>query len=74
MISAELSPDFTTPDPLPAFVTEMLCWVSVNVAVTLVACAIVTVHVVRLPLQPPPLQLVNVEPVAGVAVSVTIEP
>lgn len=44
-----------------------------NVAVTVVALFIVTVHV-PVPVQPLPLQPANVEPIAGEAVSVTTVP
>jgi hypothetical protein len=44
---------------------------SVNVAVTDVAAVTITTHV-PVPPQPPPLQPVNVDPVAGAAVSVTV--
>ena len=53
--------------------TESVYVLSVKVAVTDVAEVTVTVHV-PVPLQPPPLQLVKVDPVAGDAVSVTVEP
>ena len=39
--------------------------------VTMVAAVIVTVHAL-VPLQPPPVQPANVEPVDGTALSVTI--
>src|SRR5712691_760568 len=42
-----------------------------KVAVTVVAAATVTVHG-RMPMQPPPLQPANTEPVAGVAVRITL--
>jgi hypothetical protein len=45
----------------------------VNVAVTVVAAVIVRVHA-AVPLQPPPDQPTNVEPVAGTAVSVVMSP
>ena len=47
--------------------------VSVNVAVTLVSAVRLTVQVL-VPVQPPPVQPVNVEPAAGVAVRVTVLP
>src|SRR3954454_852632 len=62
--------DVRPPLPLPALATLSLNRCSVNVAVTVVAAVSVVVHVL-VPVQPPPDQLVNVEPVAGVAVSVT---
>ena len=46
---------------------------ALNVAVTAVSALIITVHV-PVPEQPPPDQPANVEPVAGVAVSVTCVP
>jgi hypothetical protein len=46
----------------------------VNAAVTNCAALIVTVHVVPVPLQPPPPQPANVEPLLGVSVSVTAVP
>jgi hypothetical protein len=63
----------TVPPPAPALLTVSvkLCWA--NVAVTAWAALIVTVHV-PVPVQPPPLQPVNVEPAAGVAVKVTAAP
>jgi hypothetical protein len=48
--------------------------IAVNVAVTDCAALIVTVHVVAVPLQPPPLQPANVEPLPGVSVNVTDVP
>src|ERR1043165_1393409 len=62
--------DVTVPAPLPARATVSANRCSVNVAVTVVAAVIVVVHA-AVPVQPPPDQPVNVEPVAGVAVSVT---
>jgi hypothetical protein len=61
----------TVPAPVPAVTTVSV--LSTNVAVTLWSESIVTVHV-SVPEQPPPLQPVNVEPAAGVAVSVTDVP
>jgi hypothetical protein len=63
----------TVPLPAPALLTVSvkLCWA--NVAVTDWAALIVTVHV-PVPVQPPPLQPENVDPVAGVAVKVTAVP
>src|SRR5438105_478457 len=60
----------TVPVPVPACATVSVKLCSVNVAVTAVAAVMVTVHG-PVPVHPPPLQPVNVEPVAGVAVSVT---
>jgi hypothetical protein len=62
--------DVTVPAPLPALLTVSVNRCSVNVAATVVAAVIVVVQVL-VPVQPPPDQPVNVEPVAGVAVSVT---
>jgi hypothetical protein len=63
------------PDPVPALVTVRVCGGggTSNVAVTERAWSIVTTHV-PVPLQPPPLQPLNVEPPAAVAVSVTTVP
>jgi len=63
----------TMPLPVPDFVTLSVKDDCTNAAVTEVAALIVTVHVL-VPVQPPPLQPVNVEPAAAVAVSVTTEP
>jgi len=63
----------TVPDPVPALVTVSVKACSVNVALTVCAAFTVTVQVPE-PVQPPPLQPVNVEPVAGAAVSVTEVP
>src|SRR4051812_23740357 len=62
----------TVPEPVPAFVTVSVNMLSVNVAVTLFAASIVTVHApvpVHAPAQP-----LNIEPVPAAAVSVTIVP
>ena len=59
----------TAPAPVPACVTVSGKLCSVKVAVTAVAAVMVTVHG-PVP-EHPPDQPVNVEPVAGVAVSVT---
>ncbi len=61
----------TLPVPGPAFVIVTVCFTSVNVAVTVVAAASVTSHVVATP-EHAPDQPVNVEPSSGVAVSVTV--
>jgi hypothetical protein len=61
------------PVPLPIFTTLSVCCVSVNPAVTVFAASTVTEHV-PVPVQPPPDHPVNVEPVAGIALSVTIVP
>jgi hypothetical protein len=65
----------TVPPPVPDLVTvsEKDDVGAVNVAVTEVTLPIATVHV-PVPAQPPPLQPVNVDPAAGVAVSVTTVP
>src|SRR6185503_8569787 len=63
----------TVPLPVPALVTPSVKGCRVNVAVTAVAALIVTVHV-PVPVQPPPLQPENVDPVAGVAVKVMAVP
>src|SRR3954447_2689485 len=65
--------EVTEPLPLPARVTVSGKVWSVNVAVTVVAAVSVSVHGV-VPLQPPPDQPVNVEPVAATAVSVVMSP
>jgi hypothetical protein len=63
----------TVPVPVPAFVTvKVKLFVAVNVAATLVAAVIVTTQV-PVPEQGAP-QPVNVDPVAGAAVKVTIVP
>jgi hypothetical protein len=68
-IGAEL----TDPVPLPARLT-LSTWVSsVNDAVTLLAWSIVTTQV-PVPLQPPPLHPVKLDPTPGEAVSVTLVP
>lgn len=62
----------TVPLPVPAFVTVRVNVVtSVKVAVTDLLVFITIVHVEVVPLQSP-LQLLKVEPVLGVAVSVTV--
>src|SRR5436309_10711154 len=63
----------TVPLPAPALLTVSAKLGTPNVAVTVVAAFNVTVHV-PVPEQPPPLQPVNVEPAAGVAVNVTTVP
>ncbi len=62
----------TVPLPVPASVTVRANCVAVNVAVTLCAWLIVTWQL-PVPVQAP-LQPANVEPLAGVAVSVTRVP
>ena len=65
--------DETEPDPVPVLDTfsEKVC--KVNCAVTEVAAVTDTTQV-PVPEHPPPDHPVNVEPVAGVAVSVTEVP
>src|ERR1700722_4639073 len=67
----------TVPEPLPVLSTVSAIWVgagfAVNVALTLSAAFIETVHVVALPLQAP-VQSVNLEPVVGASVSLTDVP
>ena len=62
----------TVPVPVPTFPISSL-YPAVKAAVTDMAEFTVTVHV-PVPPQPPPLQPLNVEPLAGVAVSVTVAP
>ena len=62
--------EVTVPVPVPAFETVMVTGFGLNVAVTPSAVLVETVHV-PVPVQPPPLQPANVEPVAGVAVRTT---
>src|SRR5438093_4715313 len=63
----------TVPLPAPALLTVSVKDCKAKVAVTEVAALIVTVQV-PLPVQPPPLQPVKVEPAAGAAVKVTRVP
>jgi hypothetical protein len=63
----------TVPLPAPDFITVSAKDDCMKVAVTEVAAVIVTVQV-PVPVQPPPLQPVKVEPAAGAAVKVTIVP
>src|SRR5437867_1143788 len=65
--------EVTVPLPVPAPLTVRVTVWRLNVAVTVVAAFKVTEQV-PVPKQPPPLQPVKVEPVAGVAVSVTKVP
>ena len=65
--------EVTEPVPVPLLVTVKAQLTSVKVAVTDCAAFMVTVQV-PVPLQPPPLQPVKVEPPEGVAVSVTLVP
>jgi hypothetical protein len=63
----------TEPEPVPLLLTVRVTGVRLNVAVTVVAALTVTAQV-PVPVQPPPLQPANVEPAAGVAVSVSAVP
>src|SRR5439155_981985 len=63
----------TVPLPVPDLVTVSVKQLCMKVAVTGAAAFIVTVQG-PVPVQPPPLQPVNVDPAAGVAVSVTAAP
>jgi len=66
--------DVTVPVPVPALVTVSAKVPTANVAVTALAAAIVKTQV-AVPVQPPvPDHPVNVDPAAGVAVSVTAVP
>ena len=65
--------DVTVPDPTPVTVTFKVNCSTSNVAVQLRAAASATLAVCELPLQAP-LQLANVDPLAGAAVSVTSVP
>ncbi len=71
-----MGPPETTPVPVPFLVTFSVQYVPppvvLNVAVTVLAASIVTVHV-PVPEHPPPLHPANVE-APGVAVSVTDVP
>jgi len=72
---AQLIPDgllLTMPEPLPATETVRV-WPREKVAVTACAALTVTTHV-PVPLQPPPDQPANPDPIAGIAVSVTCVP
>jgi hypothetical protein len=63
----------TVPVPVPALLAVSVKVCTAKVAVTVVAAFSVTVQV-PVPEQPPPLQPVKVEPVAGAAVKVTAVP
>ena len=63
----------TVPEPAPDLLNVSVKDCSVNVAVTVVSALSATVQV-PVPVQPPPLQPVKVEPAAGVAVRVTAVP
>jgi hypothetical protein len=66
--------EVTVPLPAPVLVTESCAVGIVNVAVTVVAAAMGTLHVRLLPEHPPPDHDVNTEPACGAAVSVTVLP
>src|SRR5947208_1536488 len=63
----------TVPTPVPLGATVSVKFWSANVAVTVVAAVTVTTQGSE-PVHPPPLQPVNTEPTAGVAVNVTAVP
>src|SRR5205814_8668488 len=63
----------TVPLPVPDLVTVSAKELCIKVAVTASAAFIVTMQG-PVPVQPPPLQPVNVDPAAGVAVRVTAVP
>src|SRR5207249_2833101 len=65
----------TVPLPVPVLLTARvkLCICTANVAVTTVVAVMVTVQVL-VPEQPPPLQPLNTDPLAGTAVKVTCVP
>ncbi len=63
----------TTPLPFPDLITSSVCRIEVKVAVTVWDRLRVTVHGL-VPLQPPPLQPLKVEPLEGDAVRVSVVP
>jgi len=65
--------EVTVPEPAPLRMIVSVCRIGVNVAVTVVAAAIVTWQVL-VPVQPPPLQPAKIDPAVGDAVSVTVVP
>jgi hypothetical protein len=65
--------DKTVPPPVPAVVTARAYWIRVNVAVTVWAASIVTIHVVPVEAVHP-VQPANVDVGSGAAVSVTLVP
>ncbi len=65
--------DVTVPLPVPLLPTVSVSWTSVNVAVTVVAALMGTTQS-PVPVQPPPDQPLNIEPVPAAAVSVIIWP
>ncbi len=62
----------TVPAPVPAFVTVSVRG-TMNLAVTVFAASLVTVHVVAVGVVAQPVKPSNVEPAVGAAVSVTDE-
>ena len=63
----------TVPEPVPDFVTDRASLMRAKPAATEAALLSVTLHV-PVPLQPPPLHPVKVDPEAGAAVRVTAVP
>ncbi len=65
----------TVPDPVPPLVIESVyeTGIALNVAVTVLACDMVTEHVLAVPVHAP-LQPEKVLPLVATAVSVTLEP
>src|SRR5262245_11048668 len=63
----------TVPEPVPAIATASPSGPA-NVAVTEIGAVVIVTRHGPVPLQPPPLQPVKVEPAAGAAVSVTTVP
>ena len=67
--------EVTVPCPVPAIVTLSAYWgMRANVAVIVAAALTVGWHVVAVPLQPPPLQPLKVDPLVTAAVRVTAVP
>ena len=64
----------TVPVPLPASVTVNAYVGLLNVAVTVVFAVNVTLHVLPVPLHPPPLQPANTDPVPGISDTFTTVP
>jgi hypothetical protein len=65
--------EVTVPRPAPPIAAVIVYCRTANAASTVAAAVSATVHV-PVPLQPPPLQPVNVPPAPPLAVSVTIVP
>ena len=65
--------DITRPPPVPEVLT-LSSSSGVNVALTIVAAFMRTVHVAATPLHPPPDHPLNTAPLAGDAVNVTLVP